>query len=239
MTSILLLTLDRFEITKRCVQNTLMGAGKEDYEILICDNGSTDRRIIDYARTVWEPDVFILNKVNKGIPIMHNYLLSMSRGDYLCVIGNDIELPEGWLTELRTTYDKIPSAGMGGIHCVMTLPEVQTVNGVEIRPHTNVFGTMFWSREVFNQVGYFNPVYTPYGGIDRDYHHRLVALGYQQFYLKDLRSVHVGHDVEEKSPYRFMKNESLKKNGALFTEAKKKYLESGFKIKRENAFTAH
>lgn len=240
MTSLFLLTLDRFDITKRCVHNTLLNAGTAQYELLICDNGSQDQRIISYAHNVWEPDVHILNKENRGIAPMHNQMLTMAKGDFFCLIGNDIELPPGWLDELVETYKKIPNAGMAGVHCVQDLFPVQNINGVDVRPGWNIFGTMFWSREVFNKIGYFNPAYAPYGLDDSDYHYRLNKSGYINFYLKDARSTHVAEDVGEKSEYRKMKDESQGKNLEIFSQAIKKYDETkNYYTSIQDAFTTH
>ena len=51
--SLLLLTQDRYQMTKYCLENLLSKIGDIDYELLIFDNGSNDKRIFDYLRNTW------------------------------------------------------------------------------------------------------------------------------------------------------------------------------------------
>jgi GT2 family glycosyltransferase len=204
------------------VVDSVLARSNYPYELLVCDNGSTDERVIDYIRSL-KPAVHILNRENRGIAPMHNILLKLAKGDYFCLIGNDIELPHNWLSDLVTTYEKIPDAGMAGIHCVSDLPAVEPIGDQLVRPSWNVFGTMFWSREVFNKVGYFFEGYTPYGLDDSDYHYRLNKMGYQNFYLGAQRSIHIGEDMGQNSEYRQMKNESLAQNLKKFNWATQYY----------------
>ena len=73
MISILLLTIDRYELTKQCVGDALKKAGVE-YELLVCDNGSKDKRTIEYIESL-NPSYFRKNDENLGIGIMYNHLI--------------------------------------------------------------------------------------------------------------------------------------------------------------------
>lgn len=192
------------------------------YELLVTDNGSADARVIDYIRSL-NPAVHIINKENKGIAPSHNTMLRMAKGDFFVLIGNDIELPPNWLARLVEDYSKIPNAGMAGIHCVETLHPEQTINDVKCHPGHNVFGTMFFGREVLKRIGYFNEVYHPYGLDDSDYSYRLNKCGFISFYINGLSSVHVENDWGQDTPYRKMKDASLSKNLALFNRSISQY----------------
>lgn len=212
----MLLTIDRYEITKRTLDRALRFA-EYDYELLVVDNGSQDKRTIEYIRSL-NPAVHILHDENKGMQYSQNLLLSKATGDYLCFIGNDILLPKGWLRELVKLNQQIDDSGISGIHCVMHKPNIVTYKGVNIRKNETVFGTMFFNRAWFERVGYVNEAFHPYGMDDSEYSFRSRHLGYTNYYHPHLVSEHIGHDVGEKSEYRKMKDEALKKADKTFIE---------------------
>ena len=222
MVSILLLTIDRYETTRRCLDMAIANAHYPN-ELLVTDNGSTDQRIIDYLIDL-DPSYLMLNQENKGIAPMHNAMLERAKGDYFVLIGNDIELPPGWLSYLVSTYDQLKSLGhkpgLAGIHCVETLhPEQMYAENLIIHPGHNVFGTMFFGREVLNEIGYFNEIYHPYGMDDSDYAYRLNKTGHINYYVHGMSSVHVENDVGKDTPYRKMKDMSLHNNVHKFNQA--------------------
>ena len=213
--SLILLTIDRFEITRKTIDRALKNSGHSNIELLVIDNGSTDRKVIDYIASL-NPAVHILHDENKGMQYSQNLLLTKSTGDYICFIGNDILLPENWLADLIFFNDCIPDSGISGIHCVMHKPEIVEHNSVSIRKNETVFGTMFFNRKWFETVGYVNECFAPYGMDDSEYSFRSRRMGFVNYYLPNLSSEHIGHDVGEDSAYRRMKDEALSKSEALF-----------------------
>jgi GT2 family glycosyltransferase len=223
MVSLILLTIDRYELTKEIVSDTLHKANYP-YELLICDNGSQDKRLIDYIN-ILSPEVFVQNKINKGVAKMQNLLISQSKGDYICLIGNDIRMPHNWLSSIVDTYQAIPNSGIAGIHCVEKLYEPQTINNKLIHPG-NVFATMLYSRNVLNKVGKICEDYHPYGLEDSDYNIRVNGSGFISYYLGGLQSIHEGSDMHLDTDYRKMKSDSLQNNSDKFNLNVKKYYET-------------
>lgn len=212
--SLILLTIDRYEMTRKVLSTILPNAGYE-YELLVCDNGSKDHRVIDYIKSL-NPAVHILHDENKGMQYSQNLLLTKATGDYLCFIGNDIMLPNGWLKELVVMNQNIPDSGISGIWCVMHKPDITVVNGNKIRQNESVFGTMFFNRAWFEKVGYVCEYFSPYGMDDSEYSFRSTRLGFRNYYLANKFSQHIGHDVGENSEYRKMKDLALSKAEQLF-----------------------
>lgn len=207
--SILLCTIDRLELTIKCVGNALATAGYP-FELLSVDNGSTDIRVIDYVKSL-TPRYHKLNKTNLGYAPMLNTMLWHARGTYFCVIDNDIMLPNNWLKKLVEVNRAIPESGISGYHCVQTLHPVEVRNGMEIHPGEAVHGIKFFSRSVLKNVGYFCEDFCPYGNEDVDYNRRCRLAGFTNYYLGGGdRAQHLGEDCSEKTPYRMMKWESLK-----------------------------
>ena len=102
--SILMLTIDRFELTSRVWKHNLAAARYKldrsiELECLICDNGSRDRRIVDFYRPHSNPTIAYhrVNGINEGVGKAFNQLYLRSTGKFIAILGNDIEMPNGWL----------------------------------------------------------------------------------------------------------------------------------------------
>jgi GT2 family glycosyltransferase len=153
---------------------------------------------------------------NQGMQRSQNILLDRASGDYLCLIGNDILLPPNWLSELVRYNQAIADSGISGIHCVMHKPEITFYKGMKVRRNDTVFGTMFFNRRFFNKVGYINESFHPYGMDDSELSYRSRKAGYVNYYLPNLTSEHIGHDVGEQSDYRRMKDIALTKSEQIY-----------------------
>jgi glycosyltransferase involved in cell wall biosynthesis len=189
--SILLLTINRFAITQMCVGKALETAGTT-FELLVADNGSDDRRTIDLIDS-YSPEVFIQNKRNRGIGKMYNTMLDLARGEYICIIDNDILLPENWLADAVRQYGE--KDGILGWKCVET-PQ-----------HPDfVFGTKFFSKARQEEIGKFVEL-SKYGLEDSDYNHRMITAGYTNRYIGT--SEHLGVGEHDEGEYRAMKNREL------------------------------
>lgn len=90
---------------------------------------------------------------------------------------------------------------------------------MEIHPGEAVHGIKFFSRQVFNKVGYFWSEFSPYGNEDVEFNRRCRLAGLTNYYLGGGdRAQHMGHDVGEQSPYRQMKWDSLKRASDVLTK---------------------
>ena len=163
----------------------------------------------------------------KGIAKAINYGLNRffldSDIDAVMICANDIIMPKDWFFWIDDALNHIPNTGAAAIHCVEKLPEVDTINGYRVRPAWGVFGNTCITRKAFETIGYFNEDHDPYGMQDSDYCYRLHRAGFDNYYLADLSSQHVGHDVGDGTPYRAMKDEGLAVAGQKFNQWKKIY----------------
>jgi len=191
MISILLLTIDRYELTKKCVGKALEEAGA-DYELLVCDNGSKDKRTLDYINSL-KPVYFRKNFKNKGIGCMYNFLATKAKGDFICIIDNDIELPSNWLKDAVESYKE--NDGILGWKCV------------EGPNKDYVYGTKFLSKKRFDEMNGFDEKYGLYGLEDSDLNKRIVEAGYVNRYVGN--SIHLGVGEHDQGEYRKMKDKAL------------------------------
>jgi len=218
--SILLLTIDRYELTKQIWEHNIRVCGVpiEQLEFLVCDNGSTDKRVIEYFNPI--AHYHRVNSRNEGIGKALNQLYLRSTGSIICNFGNDTELPESWLARGVEALNTIEKPGIVGItHNDPGVPR-ETKHGFDAHWLTEkmnrVFGTWMYKREMIEQVGFFCELYGPYGIEDSDFNERVNRMGFNSCYLPGLRSKHLVEDVGQQTDYRKMKDESMGRNWSIF-----------------------
>ncbi len=215
-----MLTIDRYELTKKVYdinRNRAMSANCE-LELLVCDNGSQDRRVVEEFRYAAYHRV---NSKNEGINKSFNQLYLRAKGDIICILGNDIEMPEHWLKEAMFYVERVDKCGIIGFDWGHGgVPEPTLRDGVSARwldPVFNrVFGSWVVSRNLIDKIGLFHEGYGPYGIEDSDFNERVNRAGFHSLYHPTLKSKHLGWDVGADSPYRKMKDQSLQANAQLF-----------------------
>ena len=151
------------------------------------------------------------------------YFFEEKKCDYVAVCANDIVLPPGWLNKMVHDAERIPKTGINAIYCTLFLPEIQTVNGVQICPNWEVFGVSLYPRTTWEKVGYLNTAFDPYGVLDMDYCYRTTKAGLLNYYIANLIANHIGLDTGEASEYRKMKDKGLQKSINAFGKWQARY----------------
>ena len=235
--AILLNTIDRYELTVKCIGGALATAGYP-FEFLCCDNGSSDRRVIEYIETL-NPVYFRKNERNEGCAQMHNQMLLRTDADLFVLLDNDIEIRgrQHWLKDMVDAYLDGPAEGTGvmGIHSDQLCPEKHQpftlMSGRVIFParppkEDAVFGTRMFSRTVLDKVGFFCEDYGPYSLCDNEYNTRVHHAGFMNYYIDGPSGLHLGWDVGENSEYRRMKDRSMAAAGPVLEINLRKYFET-------------
>ena len=215
-----MITLDRFEITKKIYEVFSQNAGIP-FDLFVTDNGSKDKRIIEYFSQIAK--AHYINKFNNGVATSFNMMMHtayLNGYTHFCLVGNDILLPDNWLKKLYDTNLAIPTSGLSAIHCVEKKPETKSVvYGQEILITDTIFGTTFFNKKIIQEIGYFRECYNPYGLEDGDFNYRVQKSNrYTNYYLADLTSTHLGEPYGENDngEYRQTKDASLQKNAQKF-----------------------
>jgi N-acetylglucosaminyl-diphospho-decaprenol L-rhamnosyltransferase len=103
MISIVIPVKDNKYYTELCI-NSVFKNTKQKYELIVVDNGSKEKETIDYLDSL--DCKLIRNKENKGCAGAWNQGINASSGEYVCIINNDILVPENWLLNLKKIYEK-------------------------------------------------------------------------------------------------------------------------------------
>lgn len=116
LVSIIIPTKDKLELLRPCVESVLDRTDYANFEILIVDNGSVEKRTADYLKTIEErSNVRVLPyPAEYNFSAINNFAAREARGPYLCLLNNDTEvLGSSWLTELMR-YAIRPDVGAAG-----------------------------------------------------------------------------------------------------------------------------
>ncbi|CAM4281031.1 GT2 family glycosyltransferase/ubiquinone/menaquinone biosynthesis C-methylase UbiE [Paenibacillus endophyticus] len=99
ITSIILVTYNKLEYTKQCVESIRRHTQQGCYELIIVDNASTDGTV-EWAKN--ESDIILIaNSSNAGFPKGCNQGMSAASGQLLMLLNNDTIVTPGWLDGLK------------------------------------------------------------------------------------------------------------------------------------------
>lgn len=226
-----MLTLDRFEVLKRCTDLNIQRAGMPVH-LVIVDNGSQDTRVHEYIEKV--SFRYFINDHNAGVARMQNLALNsidfaskLYHDTYVCLLGNDIIMPNNWAVDLIALHqqqEQYGPVGLVGIDCLghAASCSAHPSNARALCSH-NVFGTCLFNFRLIDQVGFLCNAFHPYGLEDSDWHGRIVASGHANYYLANATSEHVCNDVGSESTYRQGKDQSLADNAEQWKEQQAYY----------------
>lgn len=189
--SIVAVVINNLEVNKRFVSSVRQYT-KGDYELILIDNGSTDKKAISFFKQNADK-YFRFNEIvtlstawNKGI--------ELSTGKYVAVVNNDVVVPPNWFAPLKQTLDKDKKAGMvspitlwllvGLYGNKLTKKMDQSFNKpYKLQKFKDVvWGEfMLFTRRALNAVGGFNPIYERATGEDLEILFQLYDKGFNVY----------------------------------------------------------
>lgn len=183
----------------------------KDFEILVVDNGSTDRSV-EWLKENEIPSIFLPE--NTGFSGAVNVGIKASKTPFVILLNNDTEAKEGYVEALIREIERSPkifsvSPKMiqlyhkelmddgGDMYSIMGWAYQRGV-GQEIERYNracNVFsacaGAAIYRREVFEEIGYFDEMHFAYLE-DIDVGYRAKIAGYYNRYCPSAEIYHVG-----------------------------------------------
>lgn len=103
LVSIIIPNKDNVDVLKRCVTSIVDKSSWNNYEIIICENGSTDPKTHEYYEEISKNTnvrVIVWDKVFNYSAI-NNFASKNSEGEYIVLLNNDTEIvSEDWIEEL-------------------------------------------------------------------------------------------------------------------------------------------
>ncbi len=112
--SFIISVFDQLDYTKRCLsclEKTLKD--KLTYEVLIVDDGS-DEETIHYLYSLKDPHHVTFNSERKGFAKNNNLAASHAKGEYLCLLNNDVFVEGDWLLPMIKVFEEKENVGVVG-----------------------------------------------------------------------------------------------------------------------------
>lgn len=110
--SIIVLAYNRLEKTERCVDLILKHSKNVNYELILCDNGSTDETLEFFKKVNHGRKKIIRVTNNLGAGFGGNVAIKITSGKYIIGISNDVCVTPNWLSNLITCIESDERIGM-------------------------------------------------------------------------------------------------------------------------------
>ncbi len=112
--TIIISVFGQLEYTKKCLQcvkKTL--DGKIGYEVIIVDDASKDGSVA-FFNTLKSPHHVIYNEKQRGFAKNNNLAASRAKGEYLCLLNNDVFVEGDWLEPMIKVFEDNQNVGVVG-----------------------------------------------------------------------------------------------------------------------------
>ncbi|MGG5255315.1 glycosyltransferase, partial [Neobacillus sp. SM06] len=231
LTSIVILTYNKLDYTKQCVESIRKYTHKNEYELIVVDNYSVDGTV-EWLKE--QSDIkCIFNEINAGFPKGCNQGIEIATGDNILLLNNDVIVTENWLQNLVTALYSEPTIGAVGPVTnsaayystipvsFRTLDEMQSfaknyniTDSNEWEERVKLIGfCMLIKREVIEKVGLLDEIFSPGNFEDDDYSFRIQLAGYKLLICKDTFIYHYGSQSWRDKPdeyYNLLKENERK-----------------------------
>lgn len=182
LVSIVILTFNQLEYTKKCLGSIEMNTPKP-YELILVDNASSDgtpNYLREYAKN-HERVMLILNEENKGFAGGNNQGISQAKGKYILLLNNDVVVTEHWLERLLSHMERHPDVGMvgpmsnaiSGPQLVQDVPYGDSMNAMQTFARSFAASNYGKTTDMLRLVGFCllirKEVFNLIGGLDENY----------------------------------------------------------------------
>ncbi|MCH1625065.1 bifunctional glycosyltransferase family 2 protein/class I SAM-dependent methyltransferase [Ferdinandcohnia quinoae] len=233
-TSIVILTYNKLDFTKQCIESIREYTVDGTYELIVVDNCSNDGTV-EWLKEQNDIKV-IYNQENLGFPKGCNQGIEISTGDNILLLNNDVIVTKNWLSNLNTAL--YSSDDIGAVGPVTNSASYYTAistnykslsemhdfaksfnqsNPEEWEYRLKLIGyCMLIKREVIDKIGMLDEIFTPGNFEDDDYSFRILQAGFKLLLCKDTFIHHYGGASFGENIEKYA--DVLKRNGIKFEE---------------------
>lgn len=201
--SILIPVYGKLGYTLRCLASIQHHEPSVPFEVIVIDDCSPDETFTVLSEI--KGLKVIRNFNNAGFIRSCNAGAQAARGKYLCFLNNDTEITPNWLEELLRTFSEFPDTGLVGSKLIYPDGRLQEAGGIIWQdgsawnfgrfqdPNNPVFNyarevdycsgaSIMVPKDIFNNFGGFDELYTPAYCEDSDLALKLRSRGYRVIY---------------------------------------------------------
>jgi len=111
--SIVIICWNDLRVIRDCLHSIYAGTHGTDFEVIVCDNGSTDRSV-QFIREQFPQVHIVENGANLGFAKGNNVGIRISSGEYVLILNPDTIIHNGSLDRWIEFADRNPKAGAFG-----------------------------------------------------------------------------------------------------------------------------
>jgi GT2 family glycosyltransferase len=221
MISIIIPVYNGETVIEKCLDSVLGSAGHINYEILIIDDGSTDKSAEIIKRYLKDNVSLLTNSRNVGFSRAVNRGINSAKGEIAVFLNMDTIVEHGWLKELIKPFKDHPCVGITGSKIFyMDNGLVQHAGGYldkaglsghigDKKPDNGEYerqmsmdyvcgASMACRMDVLKKLGRFDPGYSPMYYEEIDLADRFRRAGYSVMYIPCSRLSHYqGYSVKK------------------------------------------
>ncbi|UCE94957.1 MAG: glycosyltransferase family 2 protein [Flavobacteriaceae bacterium] len=214
--SVIIVNFNARYFLKNCIESLLESKMKDQIEIIVVDNNSTDGSSA-MLKGEFPGVTCIENEENIGFSKANNLGVKIAKGKYVLILNPDTLLKSTTLAEFYSFAEQQADFGAAGAHFIdgsgKYLPESKRnfptlkVAGTKLLGYSKLYYSnhikkeqvtrieiltgafMFIRRSVFDEIGGFDEDFFMYGE-DIDLSYRILKAGYKNFYLGNSRILH-------------------------------------------------
>ena len=214
-TTVVIPNYNGIQFLKNCIESLLAAKKKEDFAILVVDNGSTDGSR-EMAEGYEEKGLIGLIRFpkNKGFCKAVNAGIELANTEYVLLLNNDTEVTESFVSNLEQFMDKHPGAfsvsskmlslqhreiidDCGDLYCALgwAFGLGKGKSAARYEKDGKIFaacgGASLYRKEVFDKIGYFDENHFAYLE-DVDIGYRALLSGYANYFCHTAVVYHAG-----------------------------------------------
>lgn len=209
-TSIILLSYNKLDYTRLCIESIRKFTPKDHYEIIVVDNNS-EEETVNWLKDQDDLKV-IYNDYNAGFPKGCNQGIEISKGESILLLNNDTIVTPNWLNNLdRALYNSEKTGAVGAItnscsngqaigvtykdigEMIKFSYLIESLNEKSYEYKLNLIGYCYLiKKEVLDKVGLLDEIFTPGNYEDNDLSYRILSSGYDLILARDTFIHHFG-----------------------------------------------
>ncbi len=235
--SVVIPTYNDFEVLDKCLQHLNNQSFDEDFEVVVVDDGSTDKTqdvLNQWGKKKSKFKLKTIYQKNKKQGVARNRGVVESGGDTIIFIGSDILVQENWLNEHKKFHDRFGNDKAIGLGFMTWSPELAndrfrqwlessgtmlSYKGLKNYEETDFWhfytGNISMKKSFFEQYK-FDEDFKAYGWEDIMLGYRMLKDGAKLYYIENAKAWH-DHALTEKDLFPGRMRE-IGKSAVLFFE---------------------